>query len=479
MDRAAPSIYVPVASGTVTQANMKISAVNGGATASGGAFVDFTAANVLTTKLGNLLVIKDSSSRKIQGFIKAAGTSETLDATNLVTEWTNVNYDSFTSVSSPDIAAAVYTTSGTQTATSNSMVTAVGKLYKLVATWTNVAGQAPTLTGTNGFKTTTLAAGANNIYFVATGTSIVITSTNTAAASWGCTFVLKQVLAPGTTGVTGVSTKGGATYNWAQKDAAFNYNDAAGYTYEIWKVLDAPVVASGNITAGALKADLTLTNAFAEFGVDLTAGGYQTGKYLLALYNTTGGYAAFGLIKSTAPGGETLSGIELAVDGNMETNPTVNWLCGNGTYAATLAVETIIVHGGSKSLKATRTGDKANSASALPITVVSGAAYKYVSELYAATGQGTPSQGWSTNNIANTNLSYMPAVYDSWNTVTSYFTPNATSIYIGTRAGGNFTWYNDDNSLQRLDDCATTGALITDMAGRESSFINMRPTIQI
>jgi hypothetical protein len=299
MDKIA-IIPKPVATGSVTQANMKISAVDGTA------FVDFTAATILTGKLGHLLKVKDSAGRAIQSFSRAAGTSETLDATNLVTEWTNVSYDSFTSVASPDIAAAVYTTTGTQTATSNSMVTAVGKLYKLVTTWTNVAGQAPTLTGTNGFVTTTLSAGANNIYFTATGTSVVITTTNTAAASWGCTFVLKQVTTPSATGVTISSTKGGTAMDaWAQKDAAFNYNDPAGYTYEIYKVLSAPVVATGTIAAGAMKMDTTTANAFSEFGVDLSA--YQDGRHILALYNTTGGYAALAHISATAPGGETLA----------------------------------------------------------------------------------------------------------------------------------------------------------------------------
>ncbi|MDP2366557.1 MAG: hypothetical protein Q8M94_22610, partial [Ignavibacteria bacterium] len=106
---------------------------------------------------------------------------------NLITSWTNVNYDTFVGVGA-DITSAIYSTSGTQTAQSNSMAMAIGKKCKLIATWTNVAGQAPTLTGTGGFPTTTLVAGINTILFTATETSVVITFTNTAAASWGCTF---------------------------------------------------------------------------------------------------------------------------------------------------------------------------------------------------------------------------------------------------------------------------------------------------
>jgi len=54
VEAAKKGIYTTVASGTVTQANMRLSGVDGGATASGGAFVDFGAANVLTTKIGHL-----------------------------------------------------------------------------------------------------------------------------------------------------------------------------------------------------------------------------------------------------------------------------------------------------------------------------------------------------------------------------------------------------------------------------------------
>lgn len=113
--------------------------------------------------------------------------SYSLDNTNLITSWGNNSYDTFAFITS-DITSAIYTTAGTQTAQTNAITVAIGKQCKVVATWTNVAGQAPTLTGTGGFPTTTLVAGVNTISFVATATSIVITATNTAAARWGCTF---------------------------------------------------------------------------------------------------------------------------------------------------------------------------------------------------------------------------------------------------------------------------------------------------
>jgi hypothetical protein len=85
------SIYKMVGSGAVTRANMRISAV------SGTAFIDFSdseaAANKLINHKGYLLKIRDSSKRAIQGYVKAAGTGETLGA-NLVTNgavWTGAS----------------------------------------------------------------------------------------------------------------------------------------------------------------------------------------------------------------------------------------------------------------------------------------------------------------------------------------------------------------------------------------------------
>ena len=59
-------------SGSVTRTNMKISAIDGTA------FVDFSAADVLTNYLGGKLIITDSAGKKLIGYIKAAGSGETL-----------------------------------------------------------------------------------------------------------------------------------------------------------------------------------------------------------------------------------------------------------------------------------------------------------------------------------------------------------------------------------------------------------------
>lgn len=117
--------------------------------------------------------------------------SYTLDSKNLITSWGNNNYDSFSFIDA-DITSAVYLAVGTQTAQSNPISVAIGKQCKLVATWTNIGGQAPTLTGTGGFPTTILVAGENTISFIATSSSILLTITNTVAASWSCAFKMAR-----------------------------------------------------------------------------------------------------------------------------------------------------------------------------------------------------------------------------------------------------------------------------------------------
>ena len=63
---------VTIASGSVTRANSRLSLVDGTA------FVDFSAAGTLTAYLGQKLTITDSAGKKATGYIKAAGTGETL-----------------------------------------------------------------------------------------------------------------------------------------------------------------------------------------------------------------------------------------------------------------------------------------------------------------------------------------------------------------------------------------------------------------
>lgn len=229
--------------GAVTRANMKISAVNGTA------FVDFSAADVLTNYLGRKLTITDSKGKKLVGYIKAAGTGETLDS-ELISSWTNnvTNpYETFTS-SGKDITSAINTTT-TGFCTSTVGVSA-NKLYNAVTNLTLNSGTAPNLRLYDDNKVIIAASvGAQTGYVTATATSNAIGYYISVATNFSVTASLKQVLTPSATGVTIVSTPGGTTYNWASVESGFNYYDASNYTYEIANINYA--IAAGNWSATA------------------------------------------------------------------------------------------------------------------------------------------------------------------------------------------------------------------------------------
>lgn len=288
------SIYKKVASGSVTQANMRISAVDGTT------FIDFSAADVLTTKIGHLVRIKDSSNRTIEGYIKAVGTAETLSDELLVPTiliqagWTDNLDGSYTAVSAG--YSAIYKNVSTALA-----------LYKMV--WTIDSRTA----GTTGWYLGTNTGGSESTPATYTKYGTCSNHTNSVVGFQSINFSgvisslsAKQVTMPSATGVTIVSTKGGSTFNFANKNSAFNYNDASGYTYEIIKVNNAVVVASGSIAANQALMDTTSDNAFvAPVGVDLSP--YQDGRHMFRMQNTTGSYVAFGYISSVAPAGEALT----------------------------------------------------------------------------------------------------------------------------------------------------------------------------
>ncbi len=417
------STLTQVASGSITQANMRLSGVDGGATASGGAFVDFTAANILTTKLGNLLEIFDSSNRKISGWIKAAGTGETVGA-ELVTDpgFAAVTKAAAKSVSgitkaNPGVVtfaaghgyangdiiyfsgltqmtelntqywqlrassgdtfqlATVYNTTSLDTSAYGGAETTGGNCAQSVTftSWTQgtafrvgVDGAGALLNRARGLPSLSANLSQTGIFSSPSGKlyklgyDIKSRTTGSIANFPGGTTVglykstvadgyvdyrtglstwlvgmyyasllfdgtidnvtVKQGLTPSATGCTIVNSKGGVTYNFAFKNASFNWNDTAGYTYKIWKSTVAPVVATADVTQANFHADTTTDNAFVELvGVDLTA--YQTGKYLLGVYNKTGGYGMLGHISATAPAGESLD-TEFMTNSNFDLGDT-------------------------------------------------------------------------------------------------------------------------------------------------------------
>jgi len=298
-----------VASGTVTQANMRISAVDGGATASGGAFVDFGAANVLTSKLGNLLVIKDSLGHSIQGWIKAAGSAEGL-GDEIITVADDRTFGSDTGFWTKEIGwtindavAGKANHAGTTTSyLYRSSITVASALYKAVL---SINGNISLRIG--GAILNSIASSGTYYITSAIGTQLLAYSSGINGRTID-DVSLKQVLTPSATGVTIVSTKGGATFNWSAKDSAFNYNDTSGYTYLIYKTPNV-LITSGTFTAANARNSFESTSAFCEAsGLDLSPyAGTDAGStpYLIVLEDASGDVAwGFG---GAVGGGEALS----------------------------------------------------------------------------------------------------------------------------------------------------------------------------
>ena len=131
----------------------------------------------------------------------AAGTASwpgVPSAANIVSSWTNPGsggYNTFSSPDGPDIASAIHTSGGAESASSASISTTSGHNYRIVAALTVTSGQAPTVSFTNPTTSQALTAGTNTINFTATGSSTVLTISNTSNANWSCTFLLYDLTA--------------------------------------------------------------------------------------------------------------------------------------------------------------------------------------------------------------------------------------------------------------------------------------------
>lgn len=455
-DVQAEGIYLPVASGTVTAADMKLSTVDTVAHA------DFGAANVLTLKAGHLLVIKDDADRKLQGFIKLAGTAQT-EGDELVTGWTNSvahPYETLTTTGK-DIDSAINTAAGTGiglTGTNQLDAAGTGKLFKLVFTETLNSGAAPWLSlatdgeGAGGtWSAATLTAnGANTFYQTSKAASTyAVIFNNATETNFSAVVSGKQVLTPSATGVTIAATKALAgtlagAESWAQKDASFNYA-SANFTYEIYRVLDAPVVATHNLAAGELQADMTTASAMSQAtGVDFTALGYQTGEYIFTGYDATVKLAA-AYISATDPGGE-VAPTELYVDPGFDdstkwSNIGVGWTVDSGGNGKAIG-------------SAADIGTKVSDTSP---TIVVGGLYKHI-----ITPSAYTSGGWR-HHLAN--ASYGVVRTDGSSNTYYHTFPNGGGAYGVIAAGSALTAEFSDISLRRLTDVATTGALLLSTQG--------------
>ena len=217
-----------ITTGSVAQANMKLSVV------SGTAFVDFSSVNTLTPYIGSTLDIFDSNGKKLSGVIARAGVRETYGS-ELNTGWINDGihpYDTFTP-SGTTVTVTKTQATNVAYAESPSLTSVSGKLFlQAVSGYVLNSGSAPTYTG----MVTTLNPVANGTYYA---TEVLATRqpyvSNTAPQLTNFTVAIsiKQVLTPSSTGVFISSTFGSPTFSWASEETGFNRNDSSGYTYTI------------------------------------------------------------------------------------------------------------------------------------------------------------------------------------------------------------------------------------------------------
>ena len=273
-------------------------------------------------------------------------------------------------------------------------------------------------------------------------------------------MTIKQVLTPSTTGVTITSTPNGSTYNWASKEAGFNYNDANGYTYAI-------TLPSGTVSQAAMKISAVDGTAFVDFGLPavLTNGVAQKAKLTIT---DSAGKKLVGYIKAAGTG-ETL-GANVLPDGDMES------FTGWQQIRGALSAETTDKIEGAQSGKFT-------------LTDTSGYFHRYpawsLGCLYAIDGfiknltiGGTMciEVGPSGNRKQIFPLSVPPS---TWTEFSGYYTPTSSSIFISSGYGlsGN-AWLTDNVTIKQVLTPSTTGVTITstpdgttyNWASKESGF---------
>ena len=223
---------ITLASGSVTRANTKISAVDGTA------FVDFSTTNVLTDYVTYRakLTITDSAGKKLVGYIKAAGTGETYNDVLAGWDFTSgwINYSKAT-INDAD----TFTTTSAGGVIKNDVFTELA-CYRANFTANVSSGSDAKLIGYSVSLGTGSGSGLSetqpvvNFYYTTAPSFTSCLLRNNAAATTDVTSLkVEQVLTPSATGVTITSTPDGSTYNWESQESGFNYNDASGYTYAI------------------------------------------------------------------------------------------------------------------------------------------------------------------------------------------------------------------------------------------------------
>jgi hypothetical protein len=187
--------------------------------------------------VGNLLKIRDSSGRAIQGFIKAAGTGETLGS-DVLAGWDFTS--GWSTASASIIDANSFSTPSGSGGVYKSNITTAGYLYKITYERTTTAGGSSLRFSGAGLVTSPgFIPVSTGVYYYQSITgfhSIYLSHSTSVGQTDVISMKVEAVLTPSATGATIVSAKGGDIYNFASKDASFTYNDAS-YRYAIYDTL--------------------------------------------------------------------------------------------------------------------------------------------------------------------------------------------------------------------------------------------------
>lgn len=221
--------------GSVTLENIRLSLV------AGTAFADFSEAGVLTNALGGKLTVTDSGGvNKAVGYIKAAGSGETLSDERITNgalirkaDWTVTGEDGTHILT--DVPTGLHFQSDTLTPalTISQALTgaSLGTLWKVTASLPTVTSGA---IKTSALSNLVLNDGSTTYrVWISASATFAITRNSADVDLIIGSLSAKQVLTPSATGVTIVSTVDGTTQSWESVDANFNYNDSNGYTYSI------------------------------------------------------------------------------------------------------------------------------------------------------------------------------------------------------------------------------------------------------
>lgn len=445
-----------ISSGSVTQANMRISAVNGTS------FIDFSAAGALTNYNGCLLIVRDSTGKEIQGWIGADGSGETLGA-DVLSGWDLTDGWSTSSLASI-IDNDSFSTTGVAGVYKNNTFSQ-GVLYKRTFERNTTASACIFMTRSIDFlnpNDSGISSGSDYIVGEAIYNHVYVRN-----AGGGTTDVTSMkaepVTAPASTGVTIFSEKACTNQNFTAKNSSFNYNDSSGYTYQIFRT-PAVEVASGTVTAANTQLSLVDGTAFAYFsGVDLSA--YQTGKHLLCVYNSsTNLLIAMGYCSATAPAGETLD-VEKLSNPSFDAD-TTGW----DIYDSTCTLASIAGGQSNNCLEMTRVSGAYQVMSQGNIPLTSNALYKVTFYVKSGTSGNEGYIAYFKDNAGAAKVTFTGTSSGSWVPrsgygVMNYATPTKCSFQFWKNTTTAGTMLFDEVSVKQVLDPASTGVRIVNAKG--------------